>query len=37
MRKRFDEGPQNGKKVSSSVGLDLTKMRRKDANAAAAA
>lgn len=36
MRKRFHKDPENGKKVSSSVGPDLSKMRRKGANATAA-
>lgn len=36
MRKRFHKDPENGKKVSSSVGPDLSKMRRKGVNAAAA-
>lgn len=36
MRKQFHKDPENGKKVSSSVGPDLSKMRRKEANATAA-
>ena len=36
MRKRFHKDPENGKKVSSSVGPDLSKMRRKGVNATAA-